>query len=334
MSAEDIRKQTVLDWLKHDLQMKITDFTAASSDASFRRYFRVQLEHSVYIVMDAPPEKESVSNFIAVAELFADSGIHVPRIFQQQPDQGLLLLEDFGDHCYLDILVAKNAGQLYQDALESLFTLQTRVDINTCNLPCYDHALLHRELGIFTEWFLHELCGMPLTKETHQMLQHTWSQLIASALQQPQVCVHRDYHSRNLMWVAERNPGIIDFQDAVIGPVSYDLISLIKDCYITWPEIRIEQWREMYYQRLFATGIIQCSSGTFKRWCDLMAMQRHLKAIGIFARLKLRDGKSEYLNAIPRTLNYIIDTCKRYPEMNDFLAFIQKHIIPVQRYLQ
>ena len=328
MTTEDSRSNAILAWLNHDLQLAIGQMTSASGDASFRRYFRIKLAQGTRIVMDAPPAKENTEAFIKVAKLFAAVSLNVPEIYQQNLHQGFLLLEDFGTKSYLDALTTETVDALYHDALNSLYILQSQVDINSCHLPAYDAELLGRELTIFDEWFVAGLCAHQLTQAEQSMLQRISTILIESALQQPTVCVHRDFHSRNLMILENHNPGIIDFQDAVVGPVSYDLVSLLRDCYIAWPTQKITKWLDDYHQRLLAAEIITCNRDTFQRWFDLMGLQRHLKAIGIFARLKLRDNKSGYLQDIPRTLRYVIDVCQRYPELSELQHFLTTQLPP------
>ncbi|MGZ8160625.1 MAG: aminoglycoside phosphotransferase family protein, partial [Methylobacter sp.] len=198
--------------------------------------------------------------------------------------------------------------------------------VQSTRLPGYDEALLHRELAIFDEWFLGQLLDIEIPAAVWSAVRTT---LTASALEQPSTCVHRDYHSRNLMVLDSDSPGVIDFQDAVIGPITYDLVSLLRDCYIAWPEQQVEQWRLNYFERLRQAGLIHCSEAQFKRWFDLMGLQRHLKAIGIFSRLHLRDGKPGYLNDIPRTLNYVAAVCAAYPELAEFNDFLHQQVLPV-----
>lgn len=327
-SHSDQRISALVDWLRNGLTLDIQQFEAASSDASFRRYFRVIHAGGRHIVMDAPPEQENTEPFIRVAALLKATGVHVPVIVRKNIEQGFLLLEDLGSNCLLDCLNPGNADRLYKEAMDSLFKLQTGIDADHCGLPRYDTALLARELGIFYEWFLEKLLGIMLPESIKNNLNPL---LIDAALEQPRVCVHRDYHSRNLMVLDNDSPGIIDFQDAVIGPISYDLVSLLRDCYIRWPEQRIEHWAYAYYQQLLAAEMLSADFDQFKRWFDLMGMQRHLKAVGIFSRLHLRDGKSGYLADIPRTLGYIADVCETYPELADFKTFLQKQVLPVYR---
>ncbi|MCK5189111.1 MAG: phosphotransferase, partial [Methylococcales bacterium] len=295
------------------------------SDASFRRYFRVLHSNGQQIVMDAPPEKENTEPFIRIAALFKTSGIHVPDIYHQDLTQGFLLIEDFGSSCFLDQLNDENALDLYRSAFNSLFRLQTQTSITNNLLPRYDEALLVRELNIFYHWFLEQYLTITLSETTKDSLNQI---LISSALEQPQVCVHRDFHSRNLMVLTENSPGIIDFQDAVIGPITYDLVSLLRDCYIAWPDEKVKQWMTLYFQKITDSGLVNTDLDIFTRWFDLMGLQRHLKAIGIFTRLHLRDNKSDYLADIPRTMNYVIQVCKQYPQLAEFSQFLTQSVLP------
>jgi len=331
ITASDDREKAILHWLTNDLQLNITQFKPASSDASFRRYFRVHQQQDTYIVMDAPPDKEDTAPFIKVAQLFSQAQVNVPQIIQQNTKQGFLLLEDFGSECLLDQLNNNNIDNLYQDALASLLTLQTNVDIKTCDLPQYDADLLQVELNLFSDWFLNQQCNLTLSAAEQAMLAKSNELLIASALQQTQVCVHRDYHSRNLMHISIDNPGIIDFQDAVIGPITYDAVSLLRDCYISWSDVQVECSLKPYYQNLIQAQLITCNYPQFKRDFDLMGIQRHLKAIGIFSRLNIRDDKHTYLKDIPRTLNYVITISANYPELQDFHHFLVNKVLPASQ---
>ncbi|MCQ8182170.1 phosphotransferase [Methylomonas sp. SURF-1] len=324
-SLEDRRLAALVDWLQRDLSLDIRQISPASSDASFRRYFRVAHSGGVQIAMDAPPEKENCAAFIRVAGLMRDAGIHVPAVYHSDTRQGFLLLEDLGSENLLDRLNPEAADTLYAKALDSLFELQRNVDSATCQLPEYDAAFIERELGIFYEWFLQKLVGLELPQRLTTRLNRI---LIDSALAQPRVCVHRDYHSRNLMLPANGSLGVIDFQDAVVGPISYDPVSLLRDCYVAWPEHRVDEWARSYHARLLAGGLLQADYAQFRRWFDLMGMQRHLKAIGIFSRLHLRDGKPNYLADIPRTFAYVESVCARYPELDEFHRFLQDPLKP------
>ncbi|WP_428356563.1 aminoglycoside phosphotransferase family protein [Methyloprofundus sp.] len=331
ITASDDRAKAILQWLTNDLNLDITQFEPASSDASFRRYFRVQHQQQHYIVMDAPPDKEDTAPFIKVAQLFAQAQVNVPDIIQHNNQQGFLLLEDFGSSCLLDQLNDTTVEALYKDALNSLFTLQNNVDIQNCDLPHYTPELLQTELLLFSDWFLKQQCKLTLTHAQQTIINDSYDFLINSAIQQAQVCVHRDYHSRNLMHLSANNPGIIDFQDAVIGPVSYDAVSLLRDCYISWSDAQIESCLLPYFQQLKQAKLVACDFDQFKRDFDLMGIQRHLKAIGIFSRLNIRDGKPAYLRDIPRTLNYVINISKHYPELNEFHAFLVQNVLPASK---
>lgn len=322
----DQRYTALTNWLQHILSLDVQQITTASSDASFRRYFRVRHNGGCHIVMDAPPDKEKTEPFIRVARLFTKAGLNVPQIHEINSEQGFLLLEDFGSTCLYDELSAETVDRLYQPALDSLFRLQSTLDITDCGLAAYDAALLNRELEIFHEWFLEKRLDIVLPATIKNTLHEL---LINSALEQPQVCVHRDYHSRNLMLLVEDEDslGIIDFQDAVVGPISYDLVSLLRDCYKQWPSNQVLHWLHAYYQRLTVANLVDVEFELFKRWFDLMGMQRHLKAIGIFSRLDIRDGKSGYLADIPRTLGYVTQICNLYPELLDFNNFLKQQVM-------
>ncbi len=316
-------------WLRSDLGISFTTIRPASGDASFRRYFRIDRNGESLIIMDAPPEKEDCVPFINIANLLAKAGLNVPRVLQQNLEQGYLLLSDLGTVQYLDRLNAETVDQLYSDALDALLRLQTTTEGDT-QLPPYDHARLIGEMELMREWYIGNHLNIELTERQHATLSHCFEQLAQSALLQPQVLVHRDYHARNLMVVDKDNPGVLDFQDAVIGAITYDLVSLLKDCYIAWPHTQLLGWVRGYHQRLLANGIIDdVSEAQFIKWFDLMGAQRHLKVLGIFARLDIRDGKPAYLQDIPRTLSYLDDVCKRYDELAP-LGNLLAEIVPAK----
>ncbi len=303
--------------------------TPASSDASFRRYFRVVSGTGSYIVMDAPPDREDCRPFIAAAEAFRALGVHVPRIHESDLKQGFLLLDDLGDQLYLNALAADTVENLYGDALDALLKIQLGgLDAPTA-FPPYDEPLLLREMHLFDEWFVGRHLKLSLEERDRENLREAYRILAANALEQPRAWVHRDYHSRNLMVIENNNPGILDFQDAVVGPLTYDLVSLLRDCYIAWPQDRVEKWALDYHSRLLDAhfpGVVDPEQ--FLRWFDLMGIQRHLKASGIFARLKYRDGKSAYVNDIPRTLAYVTNVLERYPELDTLRALFETQICP------
>jgi aminoglycoside/choline kinase family phosphotransferase len=325
MMLEDLRTLAMLDWLENDLLLIINRCERISGDASFRRYFRINTPEGDFMVMDAPPEKENIEAFIRIAELLTHFQVHVPAIYKKNIADGFLLLEDFGSEHFFDSLTSENADDRYQYAFDSLFKLQSQASQHNLALPCYNEDLLQRELTIFNEWFLQNL----LDTEIEPSLWHRVNRLlIDSALEQPTICVHRDYHSRNLMILNGDSFGVIDFQDAVIGPITYDLVSLLRDCYIAWPEEKVQGWLAQYYQRLIDAKLLACDLAQFKRWFDLMGLQRHLKAIGIFSRLYLRDERDGYLKHIPLTLNYVATISQKYPELTEFNQFIVNQVLP------
>lgn len=329
MDSTDTRYQQLLDWLRTDLGLSVESIAPASSDASFRRYFRIHSGGNTHIVMDAPPPKENVTPFVAVAKLMANAGVYTPEVRAVDVDRGFVLLGDFGHRNYLDELDEASVESLYRDAMATLLTLQKGISGVSSDLPAYDERLLRTELEIFHEWFLTQWLGVSLSVEESAMMELAWSTLVDSALEQPRVCVHRDYHSRNLMVTGETGPGVLDFQDAVIGPITYDLASLLRDCYVAWPSARVYRWMESYRQALLATPLLEeTDADRFRRWFDLMGMQRHLKAIGIFSRLNLRDGKPGYLQDIPRTLGYVTEVGRNYPELAGFMRVIEQRVLP------
>jgi len=289
-------------WLE---QLGYRDYrlSAASEDASFRSYLRLECGEDSFVVMDAPPQQEPCDQFIAVAHKLRDAGLNAPEIIDTNLDDGFLLLTDFGGDDYLSQLDAQTEGSLYTDALAALLKMQTGIDAR--DLPDYDEALLQREMDLFHDWFMEELLGVELDASQQASWHSVKQALVENALAQPQVFVHRDYHSRNLMRLQRDNPGILDFQDAVHGPVTYDLVSLLRDCYIAWPTERVDKLVFDYYVSARVSGLVDVDAAQFKRWFDLMGIQRHLKAIGIFSRLNIRDGKPGYLKDIPRTLGYV-----------------------------
>jgi len=320
--TEDSRLQQLRDWLQQTLQTDQYELSVASADASFRRYFRIQLNNSSMIAMDAPPEKENCQPFIHIATLLFSAGINAPEIIEQDLSQGFLLLSDLGDTQYLSILDTSSCDRLYKDAIDVLIQIQR---VKTDTLPAYDRTLLQNEMGLFQEWFIKKHLAITLDQQQQHCLKNVMECLTENALQQPQVFVHRDYHSRNLMQTTVNNPGVIDFQDAVAGAVTYDLASLFKDCYISWPRAQIEDWLSYYFNKAKENNILDsvCQFEDFIQWFDLMSVQRHLKVLGIFSRLNIRDNKSAYLNDLPLTFQYIADSCERYPLLNPLKTLLQ-----------
>ncbi|MEN8168295.1 MAG: phosphotransferase [Pseudomonadota bacterium] len=321
------RIKQLKDWLASLPGMDGFTFEPASGDASFRRYFRIGVGERSYIAMDAPPEQEDTGPFIRVAEAYEAIGLNVPHIHARNLQQGYLLLEDLGSRLYLDRLDKNSVDRLYADALGALVTIQACGPRES--LPDYDRALLLREMELFRDWLVGRQLGLDLSDAEHDMLDRTFGLLADSALEQPRVCVHRDYHSRNLMVTERHNPGILDFQDAVLGPVTYDLVSLLRDCYIDWPKARVEAWVMGYFELALQSGVLRKEhEEQFLRWFDLMGVQRHLKASGIFARLNRRDGKPGYLQDIPRTLGYIEAVAEAYAELKGLNELLQARVMP------
>jgi aminoglycoside/choline kinase family phosphotransferase len=310
-------------WVTEDLGFSDGSIAPASADASFRRYFRVTRGSDTYIVMDAPPDKEDLAPFLKVGRILSDIGVNAPTVLARDDARGLLLLSDLGTQLYLDALRdAAAADPLYDDALRALREIQTADAQLGADLPRYDHALLMREMELMPEWFLQRHLGATPSAAQRQMLDELFGFLSQSAAEQPAVIVHRDYHSRNLLVTAEHNPGILDFQDAVWGPVTYDVASLLKDCYIAWPAARVRDWVLGYRERLLERGFAAGSAGQFLRWFDLIGLQRHIKVLGIFARLYYRDGKPGYLKDLPRVLDYTRATAAAYAQTAPFAQFI------------
>ncbi|KAA8693592.1 Uncharacterized protein ALO80_02568 [Pseudomonas caricapapayae] len=323
MSDQDIRLQSLKVWLDEQLPALFAaqnwgavppaTLTAASSDASFRRYFRWEGAGRTFIVMDAPPPQENCKPFVDIAHLLEKSGINVPKIYAEDLTQGFLLLNDLGRQTYLDVIDTDNADALFADAIQALLAYQ-QLPMDA-PLPVYDVALLRRELELFPEWYVKRHLGIEMDEAQLADWQQVSELLINSALAQPKVLVHRDYMPRNLM-ISEPNPGVLDFQDAVYGPVTYDVTCLFKDAFLSWPQERFSEWLKTYWDQARAIGIpVQEDFAAFERASDLMGVQRHLKVIGIFARICHRDGKPRYLEDVPRFFAYIEAVLSRRPEL-------------------
>ena len=322
--TDDKRLAALIQFTRRILGTSGFTIAPASSDASFRRYFRVTSGGESWIAMDAPPNKEPLAPFVRVAQRFGALGLHVPKVLACDLDTGLALLTDLGHTPYLDKLDDATADRLYGDALGALVVLQGGTFSDPDFLPPYDEALLRREMELFPEWYLRGYLGHTITGGERRLLDHAFDDLSANALHQPQVWVHRDYHSRNLLVNTLHNPGILDFQDAVRGPITYDLVSLLKDCYVAWPRERVVDWVKGYCQLARESGLHQCDDeAVFLEWFDRMGIQRHLKVAGIFARLHLRDGKPGYLGDLPLTMHYLREATALYPDLCDLHTFLR-----------
>jgi len=332
----DQRQQQLASWVTAQLKEKalvqsdaILPLTPVSGDASFRRYFRATTNGRSYIAMDAPPEKENSAPFVAIAKSWFAAGVPVPEIYAADLRQGFMLLSDMGDVLYLNRLTAQSAEALYQQALQTLIQIQSCRHIKEYELPHYNEERLTAEMELCPEWFFSKLLGLRLALAEQKMLSAIFETLVFSALEQPQVCVHRDYHSRNLMLLQDGSVGVLDFQDAVLGPVTYDLVSLIRDCYISWPAQQEEKWIKQYLLLAERAKLIQnVEYAQFKGWFDWMGLQRHIKCVGIFSRLYLRDGKVGYLNDIPRTFSYLKAVCAAYPQFAEFNQWLDDKVVP------
>ena len=302
----------------------VSSLRPASSDASFRRYFRVDgADGSTYIVMDAPPPQEDVRPFIKIADLFGKTGVAVPIVLAKDEDQGFLLLSDLGSTTYLSCLTPETASPLYMDAIDSLIQLQSHSQAGV--LPAYDRELLHKELMLFPDWYINKHLGVTLSEKHTADLNKVFEVLLANNLAQAPVYVHRDYHSRNLMLLKQNNPGILDFQDAVYGPITYDLVSLLRDAYIQWDEEQVLDWVIRYWERAKRAGLpINPDIDAFYRDFEFMGLQRHLKVLGIFARLFHRDGKDAYLKDMPLVMEYTRKTAHRYLELIPLLRLLDE----------
>lgn len=318
------------DWISSIDSVVGCDPMPASVDASFRRYFRLQAGATSFIVMDAPPEQEDCLPFLRIAGYLEAMQLNAPRIIEANLDDGFLLLSDLGTCLYLDELQQNpdDASSLYADAITALLAMQLRGAAYQSSLPSYDDDLLRFELSLFHDWLCGTHLGLSFTESEEKAWQACCDLLAANALDQPQVFVHRDYHSRNLMRTSDNNPGILDFQDAVEGPLTYDLVSLLKDCYVRWPADQVRQWALEFYGELDRSMQEQVDELQFRRYFELMGVQRHLKAAGIFARLNHRDGKRSYIADIPRTLSYIVELGPQYAELQLLVGLIEDRVLP------
>jgi len=332
----DQRQAALAQWAAEQInslfeQQLAAELDVVSGDASFRRYFRIKTASQSWICVDAPPEKENSRQFVDIARPWFEHGVQVPEVLAFDEQLGFMLLSDFGDVMLQPELNEASADRLYGQSLEALLKIQQMPVSEACageRLADYDAALLDREMELFRDWLCGQHLNMELSLDEQQLLDDVFACLRASALQQPQVVVHRDYHSRNLMICADNSIGIIDFQDAVFGPVTYDLVSLLKDCYIAWPAQQVEEWALAYHQKLLQVGLYGDSAAQFLTDFHRMGMQRHLKAAGIFARLSIRDGKHGYLQDVPRTCNYLLEAAREDSAFAGFAQWLEQRFMP------
>ena len=321
------RYNSLQNWLTETLGTSTFNLKLASGDASFRTYHRLFLKNKTFIVMDAPPEQENCKVFIKITKKLRACDVNVPIIHNVNIEQGFLLLSDLGNDLYLNKLNKSSIYELYSDALSTLVAIQVLVNVG--GVDEYDKSLLISEMNLFREWLIEKHLNIKLSDGQVKILTTLFDLLVNNALQQPKVFVHRDFHSRNLMVTKENNPGVIDYQDAVYGPISYDLVSILKDCYIKWPKEEIDKWIDFYLNKLYEEKAQhRINRDEFVRWFDLMGVQRHLKASGIFARLSHRDGKHNFLEDIPRTLSYILDLKETYEELQSICIILEELVLP------
>ena len=329
----DPRLDLLRHWLEHELGWPDAGLAPASADARFRRYFRVTRLDGACIAMDAPPDKEDVEPYLKVAGMLVDVGVNAPKVLARNATDGFLLLTDLGSTTYLAELADRaRAGDLYHDAIDALVRIQAGGARHAGQLPPYDERLLRFEMSLFPDWLLGRHLGLQLDDTERGLLSGVFDRLVVAALEQPRVFVHRDYHSRNLMVCAGSNPGVLDFQDAVHGPLTYDLVSLLRDCYVAWPQEQVVAWALEFRRGASAAGLgVGTDEAQFLRWFDLMGVQRHLKASGIFARLWHRDGKAGYLPDVPRTLTYIEQVCARHADLAPLGDLVRNRVLPAMR---
>ncbi|MDP2811313.1 MAG: phosphotransferase [Rhodocyclaceae bacterium] len=318
-----MRQANIESWIGELQPGRRFTLAPASADASFRRYFRVAFnDGETCVVMDAPPDHEDVRPWLSVQRLFRDAGVHVPEVLAQDAGQGFLLLSDLGSTTYLADLTEANADNHYRAAVDALVKIQ--LASRPGELPEYDRILLKRELDLFPDWYVEKHLGIALSDHQRSQLEAVFEKILAVNLDEPRVYVHRDYHSRNLM-VTSPTPGIIDFQDAVFGPISYDLASLFKDAYIEWPEERVLDWLARYWEQARRAGLpVRHDFGEFHRDYEWMGVQRHVKVLGIFARLRHRDGKEAYLKDMPLVAKYLRTACARYRDLTPLLRLLDE----------
>ena len=320
------RENQIVTWLNNSLKNQEYTINPASSDASFRRYFRIISNNQSYILMDAPPDKENSKPFVDIANILFKAGLNVPKIHQADLKEGFLLLSDLGNNTYLEKLNHENASMLYKDAYLALIKIQKNAD--TLSLKHFDDSLLMQELRLFPDWYLKFHKSYEMNDSENTILHSTFDLLIRNIRSHTEVFVHRDFHSRNLMFCDgehEKNPGILDFQDAVKGSIVYDVVSLFKDAYITWEEEQVIDWLIRYWELAKKSGFkVQKDFAEFYRDFEWMGVQRHLKVLGIFSRLNYRDHKTNYLNDLPAVENYLRRACERYRELHPLLKMINK----------
>jgi aminoglycoside/choline kinase family phosphotransferase len=324
LPPKQLRKQQLHNWINQSTDFECESLEIVSGDASFRRYFRFFCDGQSIIAVDAPPEYEDASQFISVAKSYSGKGICVPQIYACDLAQGFYIQQDFGNRLLSDFLTVDSCDHFYSKALASIPLIQSCLATDDGPLPTYSGEFIDRELNLFSDWLLDKYLQLSLTDVETKMLGKVFASLKNSCLQQPMVGVHRDYHSRNLMLLEDDEIGVIDFQDAVIGPITYDAVSLLRDSYQDWPKAKLQLWLQDWHAEYYA----QSPWTDFKLWFDCVGMQRHIKIAGIFARLCIRDSKPSFLSDIPHTLDYLIEEANQDPEYSEFAIFVRERVMP------
>lgn len=326
MTATDDRSAARLAWARHATGLPSLDLEPASADASFRSYWRGYVDGQPVIVMDSPPEKENPAPWVEIGKRLHGAGLHTPTVMVADLEQGFLLIEDLGTRTFLPELNEGTVDALYGEALDALLRMQMHVD--TSGLPAFDHAWQTMEMELMPSWLLEKHLGVSLACGDWDVIENAFSTIMRTIAEQPRAFMHRDYHSRNLLVTEERSPGVIDFQGAMSGPITYDLASLLRDAYIVWDNERVEGWVEAYRLRLLDARMLDETVDTdrFRRWFDLTGLQRHIKILGLFCRLCYRDGKPGYLADLPRVLRYVLDTARRHADTAPLADLIEAKI--------
>jgi aminoglycoside/choline kinase family phosphotransferase len=325
MSEEHTPRQTLLrQFAAANLGENGVDITVASADASFRSYWRASTQDKTWIVMDAPPDLEDVRPWVDIDARLRAAGLHAPEVLAVDIENGFVLMEDLGAHTYLPELNDATVDRLYGDALDALLRMQERIP--AADLPVFDATRTIPEMELLGDWFLLRHLGFEPSCDEWDVIENALRHIANAADEQPRRFMHRDYHSRNLLMATQDNPAIIDFQGAMLGPITYDLASLLRDCYIAWPTERVDAWVEAYRGKLAAAGIVDVGGARFRRWFDLIGLQRHIKVLGLFCRLNYRDGKASYLNDLPLVVKYVLDVASVYPELVDFSTLLKRAI--------
>lgn len=330
-----IREYAFHNWLTQQLPKKPFTTEKMSGDAGFRQYSRIIVKPSdndknkvTYIAVDAPPEKSNNLAFVAISKVLITHGIEAPKVLASDFEQGFFLISDLGNTELSQVLTLETMDEYYRQAIDELIKISTIKQVSNYTLPLYNAEFVQTELDIFTQWLLKEYLQLTLQANEKEKLQQCFNLLIENVQEQPQVFMHRDYHSRNLMLTSQERVAVIDFQDAVLGPITYDIVSLLRDCYIRWPQQQIFPLFEYYIKAISSYFELSHSMEQWQKWFDLMGLQRHIKASGIFARLHLRDNKSTYLQDIPLTLSYIVDVSKKHPNLNFLAEFVSTTVLP------